>query len=321
MAIGLNNSGTGKITLKAPDNCQFTLVLPNRPGNEGEVLTNDGQGNLVWTQGTFPVVSDDAVLYQQASAVVWKWKIANADSAFTITEEEATFRQDQDQTLVHISTLPGSTIDPFKVSIRGQESFKLNADGSAELRLNSPFYVGAFTDSDLSNKQDALQVFGNGSFYGSGALKLPSGTIQQRSSATDGHVRYNTDTQQFEGFKKGAWHNFLQDEPKAEEPIVELVGVEEVVVTFNVEHSDLFEWDLTVGSTILDFAPLRHHQKKRISIKLTHNRDNAIALSWRPNIKWHDRKVPSIQKLPSVTIVSLVTYDFGNTWFGSYTRH
>ena len=46
-------------------------------------------------------------------------------------------------------------------------------------------------------------------FGGVGQTKIPSGTTAQRAaSPTDGMIRYNTDLQQYEGYKNGAWSIF-----------------------------------------------------------------------------------------------------------------
>lgn len=47
---------------------------------------------------------------------------------------------------------------------------------------------------------------GDGTFSGTGQVKLPAGTTAQRSgSPVDGMIRYNTDLDSFEGYVDGAW--------------------------------------------------------------------------------------------------------------------
>ena len=54
--------------------------------------------------------------------------------------------------------------------------------------------VGAFTST------------GDGTFSGTGQVKLPAGTTAQRSgSPADGMLRYNTDLDSFEGYVDGIW--------------------------------------------------------------------------------------------------------------------
>lgn len=46
---------------------------------------------------------------------------------------------------------------------------------------------------------------GLGSFNGTGALKIPAGTTAQQPSPVTGQIRYNTTTNQYEGYGASAW--------------------------------------------------------------------------------------------------------------------
>ena len=51
-----------------------------------------------------------------------------------------------------------------------------------------------------------LSATGDGTFSGTGQVKLPAGTTGQRSgSPTNGMIRYNSSTGQFEGYAAGQW--------------------------------------------------------------------------------------------------------------------
>ena len=51
-----------------------------------------------------------------------------------------------------------------------------------------------------------VTVTGNGTFSGTGALKLPAGTTaEEPGTPANGMIRYNSDTDQFEGYAGGAW--------------------------------------------------------------------------------------------------------------------
>jgi hypothetical protein len=70
-------------------------------------------------------------------------------------------------------------------------------------------FIAAFTDPTITGD---LTVTGNvivgedGTFSGTGALKMPSGTTaQQPIVPIDGMIRYNTTTNSFEGYINGAW--------------------------------------------------------------------------------------------------------------------
>ena len=51
----------------------------------------------------------------------------------------------------------------------------------------------------------ALTVASDSSFNGTGALKIPVGTTAQRPTAADGKIRFNDDTNKFEGYNGTAW--------------------------------------------------------------------------------------------------------------------
>ena len=42
-------------------------------------------------------------------------------------------------------------------------------------------------------------------FTGTGFVKLPSGNTSQRPTAVDGMIRFNTESNSFEGYKNSAW--------------------------------------------------------------------------------------------------------------------
>lgn len=51
----------------------------------------------------------------------------------------------------------------------------------------------------------ALTVTADSSFNSTGALKIPVGTTAQRPTAADGKIRFNDDTNKFEGYNGTAW--------------------------------------------------------------------------------------------------------------------
>ena len=51
----------------------------------------------------------------------------------------------------------------------------------------------------------ALTVTSDSSFNSTGALKIPVGTTAQRPTAADGKIRFNDDTNKFEGYNGTAW--------------------------------------------------------------------------------------------------------------------
>lgn len=69
--------------------------------------------------------------------------------------------------------------------------------------INLGQLTGAFVNPTITGN---LVVTGNGSFLGTGFLLIPKGTTAERSAVpVNGEVRYNTTTNQFEGYQGGAW--------------------------------------------------------------------------------------------------------------------
>jgi len=64
-------------------------------------------------------------------------------------------------------------------------------------------FIAAFTDPTITGD---LTVTGNGEFGGTGYLLIPKGTTAERPAVpVEGEIRYNTTTDQFEGYQGGAW--------------------------------------------------------------------------------------------------------------------
>lgn len=66
--------------------------------------------------------------------------------------------------------------------------------GDSSTRIASTAYVNAEIANDAVTKTSAT-----------GAAALPAGTVAQRPTGINGLIRYNSDFDQFEGFKSGSW--------------------------------------------------------------------------------------------------------------------
>jgi len=53
-----------------------------------------------------------------------------------------------------------------------------------------------------------ISIVSNATFPGVEGVVLPNGTTAQKPTGTNGQIRYNTDTQVFEGFANGSWNDF-----------------------------------------------------------------------------------------------------------------
>ena len=65
--------------------------------------------------------------------------------------------------------------------------------------------IGALSVGGALGVTGALTVTSDSSFNSTGALKIPVGTTAQRPVAADGKIRFNDDTNKFEGYNGTAW--------------------------------------------------------------------------------------------------------------------
>ena len=87
------------------------------------------------------------------------------------------------------------------------------ADGqtpmTGDLDLNTHKIVNLVAGTVAGEAVEYVQfssAFVNPSFTGTGFMLIPKGTTAQRPvSPVNGEIRYNTDTNQFEGYQGGAW--------------------------------------------------------------------------------------------------------------------
>ena len=63
-------------------------------------------------------------------------------------------------------------------------------------------------DRNVKDNSIAVEADGEIKLVTTSALAVPKGTTAQKPSGTNGQLRYNTDTNQFEGYQSGAWRTF-----------------------------------------------------------------------------------------------------------------
>ena len=64
------------------------------------------------------------------------------------------------------------------------------------------------TNGDGASGAPIFGIADNAQFPGTGAVTLPNGTTAQKPAGASGQIRYNTDSQVFEGYANGAWNSF-----------------------------------------------------------------------------------------------------------------
>lgn len=117
-----------------------------------------------------------------------------------------------------LTSLTNSGLTADRVTYAGaggllSDSASLTFDGTI---LSSPRLAGAFngtvgvttpsTGAFTSGAFTSITSTGDGTFSGTGQIKLPAGTTAQRSGGpANGMIRYNSDQAQFEGYAAGQW--------------------------------------------------------------------------------------------------------------------
>ena len=81
------------------------------------------------------------------------------------------------------------------------------ATGNLDMNSNKIINLAAgVTTGDAVNYTQFLAAFVNPTFGGTEFMLIPKGTTAQRPVVpVNGEMRYNTDTEQFEGYQGGAW--------------------------------------------------------------------------------------------------------------------
>jgi hypothetical protein len=66
----------------------------------------------------------------------------------------------------------------------------------------------SITNADGASGAPNFGIADNAQFPGTGAVTLPNGTTAQKPVGASGQIRYNTDSQVFEGYANGSWNAF-----------------------------------------------------------------------------------------------------------------
>ena len=64
------------------------------------------------------------------------------------------------------------------------------------------------TNGDGASGNPTFAIASNAVFPGTGAVTVPNGTTAQKPAGASGQIRYNTDSQVFEGYANGSWNSF-----------------------------------------------------------------------------------------------------------------
>lgn len=107
------------------------------------------------------------------------------------------------------STWANNTMNDIASALTGSVAADGQTPMTGQLNMNTNKIVGLVAGNVSGEAVEYSQfvaAFVNPSFSGTGFMLIPKGTTAQRPvSPVDGEMRYNTDTNQFEGYQGGAW--------------------------------------------------------------------------------------------------------------------
>ena len=160
----------------------------------------------------------------------------------------------------YINDVVGTTGNIGDINITSNIIQTSESNANLELRANGTGSVVvdnlSFKNSTITSTGDLTLAPNNGnvSITGTGSLKLPVGTTAQRPTAAAGKVRYNSDTNSFEGYNGTNWIvlNGVQDLDGDTNITAELTpGANDDTIRFNI-----------AGSTVADLTSTRFNAPK-----------------------------------------------------------
>ena len=107
------------------------------------------------------------------------------------------------------STWSNTTLSDIATALTGSVASDGQTPMTGNLDMNSRKVVllaNGTVSTDAINLGQLTTAFTNPTFSGTGFMLIPKGTTAERPvSPVNGEIRYNTDTNQFEGYQGGQW--------------------------------------------------------------------------------------------------------------------
>ncbi|MCC7160330.1 hypothetical protein IT399_01200 [Candidatus Nomurabacteria bacterium] len=128
--------------------------FPSSQGGSGDVLTNDGAGNLTWSPSgagsaalsSVSAATGNATIGNGNNNINWNWVLSGATNGLNISETSASSGTGY---LQRVATIATSTAKPFSIGARGTTIFDTTATGGLVLgdsaTLNTPITLQSGT--------------------------------------------------------------------------------------------------------------------------------------------------------------------------------
>jgi len=237
LGTALEEAIVGRATANFASDATFTLSLSSTPTTQvaRHLVLNVTSGvSLTVTRDLVIPGIEKPYIIQNNTSGSQSIRVIAPDSSFTASISGTTMTVTAigsgalsiEQVLSGSGVTVGTTITAFGTGTGGTGTYLVSASqtvGSTAMTgrgasVTVPNGKTAFIYSDGTDVKyafdqvgalavgGALGVTGDGTFSGTGQVKLPAGTTAQRSgSPVDGMLRYNTDLDSFEGYVDGIW--------------------------------------------------------------------------------------------------------------------
>lgn len=230
-------NGTGTVEINANTNVYGNITATGNITANGNITIGDADtDNVTFNADVASNIIPDASNTYNLGSSTKKWNNAYINDVFATSSVISDVQITQN----------------YIRSANSNTNLELRSNGTGSVVIDNL----SFKNQTITSTGDLTLAPGNGNveITGTGSLKLPVGTTAQRPTAVAGKVRYNSDTNSFEGYNGTNWIvlNGVQDLDGDTNITAELTpGANDNTIRFNV-----------AGSTVVDITSTRLNAPK-----------------------------------------------------------